>query len=203
MPLFYHQNYCTSNNHFPWPYKTNTNSPKSTHQKLTKSTTQTSLKNCNFTSASTRHRKQARRWRKKMASVVPVLLFLFSLTVLSISGAQERAPHGLANEDPVSLSPSAYDFFHPTTKNPNTKNPCGGASCSPLPLAAQVQANEAYASKVSTPQNGRSRVGAGAIAGIVFGFAFVVLSAMGVYYVAVNRRSNSSSKSDQPDVWFS
>ena len=136
-----------------------------------------------------------------MASIVPLFLVLSSLTLLSISGAQDRAPHGLANEDPVTFSPSAYDFFHPTTQNPKTKHPCGGTSCSPLPLAAQVEANEANESKVSTPQNGSSRVGAGAIAGIVFGLAFVVLSAMGVYYVVVNRRSNtSSSKSDQPDV---
>ncbi|KAF3455000.1 hypothetical protein FNV43_RR05448 [Rhamnella rubrinervis] len=136
-----------------------------------------------------------------MASIVPLFVLLSSLTLLSISGAQDRAPHGLANEDPVSFSPSAYDFFHPATQNPNNKNSCGGTSCSPLPLAAQVEANEAYESKVSTPQNGRSSVGAGAIAGIVFGLAFVVLSAMGVYYVVVNRRSNTSPpKSDQPGV---
>lgn len=136
-----------------------------------------------------------------MASIVPLFILLSSLTLLSISEAQERAPHGLANADPVNLSPSAYDFFNPTTQNPNTKNSCGGTSCSPLHWAAQVEANEAYESKVSTPQNGRSGVGAGAIVGIVFGMAFVALSAMGVYYVVVNRRSNMSTpKPDQPDV---
>ncbi|KAH7542628.1 hypothetical protein FEM48_Zijuj02G0094300 [Ziziphus jujuba var. spinosa] len=132
-----------------------------------------------------------------------LLLFFFSSpTFLSISGAQQdRAPHGLAHENPVSFSPSAYDFFNPTNQNPNTKNPCGGKSCAPLPLAAQVEATEAYESKVSAPQKGRSRVGAGAVAGIVFGFAFVVVIAMGAYYVLVTRRSKMSPpKSDQPDA---
>lgn len=136
---------------------------------------------------------------------VPFLLLFFfstSLTFLSISGAQQdRAPHGLANEDPVSFSPSAYDFFHATNQNPNTENPCGRKSCSPLPLAAQVEATEGYEGKVSAPQNGRSRVGAGAVAGIVFGFAFVVVIAMGAFYVLVTRRSKTSPpKSDQPDA---
>ncbi|PON76807.1 Transmembrane protein [Parasponia andersonii] len=118
--------------------------------------------------------------------------------------AQGRAPHGLANEYPIVFSPSAYDFFHPTTiqNKPNTDGPCAKTSCSPLPMAAQVEATgKAQESKIVTHQSDRPSLGAGGIAGIVFGFAFAVLLAMAVYYVVVTRRENTSrAKSAQPDA---
>lgn len=126
-----------------------------------------------------------------MAPMASLCLFSF-LTLLYIAGAQERAPHGLANENPIAFSPSAFEFFHPKTQQPTTRNPCDTSSCSPLPLAAQVESTQARESKVSTSKAGQSRVGAGGIAGIVFGFVFVVLLAMGVYYVVSTRRANMS-----------
>ena len=137
-----------------------------------------------------------------MSPSISFLLFLSSLTILSITRAQERAPHGLANENPMALSPSAYDFFHPNTQKSNTKDACSSTSCSPLPMAAQVAATQANDVQVSSSQKGGSRVGAGGVAGLVFGFAFVVLLAMGVYYVVITRRGNMNrANSVQPDAW--
>lgn len=137
-------------------------------------------------------------------TTVSFLLFFSSLTsVLSITMAQGRAPHGLANEYPMAFSPSAYDFFHPNTQNkPNKESPCAESSCSPLPMAAQVEAtDQAQRSNIATPHGGRPSLGAGGVAGIVFGFVFAVLLAMAVYYVVVTRRENTSrAKPAQPDA---
>ena len=131
-----------------------------------------------------------------MTPMSSLLLFSF-LSFLSITTAQDRAPHGLAHEHPIAFSPSAFEFFHPVTE---AKNPCEASNCSPLPLAATVASSLAHESR-STPERSGSRVGASGIAGLVFGFAFVVLLAMGVYYVMVTRKANlSRSNSVQPDA---
>ncbi|GAV66400.1 hypothetical protein CFOL_v3_09910 [Cephalotus follicularis] len=136
-----------------------------------------------------------------MIAKASFLLFLYTSTILSIARAQERAPHGLANENPVAFSPSAVEFFHPKTEDPDVSNQCATSYCSPLPLAAQVEATQAYESKVATSQKGKSGIGAGSIAGIVSGLAFVVLLTMSVYYVVINRRENASRAiSVQPDA---
>ncbi|XP_012471493.1 LOW QUALITY PROTEIN: uncharacterized protein LOC105788940 [Gossypium raimondii] len=126
-----------------------------------------------------------------MSSFAPFLLILSSLALVSIGRGEERAPHGIAYESPMAFSPSAYDFFHP-------KTPCVASTCSPLPVAAQVDGSKALASKVSSGQG----VGAGGVAaGIVFGLAFAVLLAMGVYYVLNTRRVNANrANSVQPDA---
>ncbi|CAK9174380.1 unnamed protein product [Ilex paraguariensis] len=128
------------------------------------------------------------------------LLFFWILSMLSLTRAQDRAPHGIAYENPVAFSPSAFDFFHPNTQQPSSENPCGASNCSPLPLAATVQSSPAHESR-SKPNAGESRMGAGGIAGILFGFVFAVLLAMGVYYVVITRRANMSrTDSVQPDA---
>lgn len=125
-----------------------------------------------------------------------MLTFLFclsSLTFLSIARAEGRAPHGLVYESPVAFSPMAYDFFHPSTQNPDAKDPCSVSKCSPLPVAAQVQSTPAQQSKYSTTiHNGEHRIRAGGILGIVFGITFAVFSAMGVYYVLRTRQANAN-----------
>ncbi|XP_061358762.1 uncharacterized protein LOC133302959 [Gastrolobium bilobum] len=105
-------------------------------------------------------------------------LFLLSIGLLSIASGQERAPHGLVYENPVAFPPSAYDFFHPNARKPETKDPCIASKCSPLPLAAQVEATQIYENKASASQNGwkHKRVG-GVAAGIIFAIAFNVLLA--------------------------
>ncbi|XP_062171039.1 uncharacterized protein LOC133876809 [Alnus glutinosa] len=137
-----------------------------------------------------------------MSPMVSFLLFFSFLTILAINArAQDRAPHGVAYENPMALSPSAYDFFHPTTQKPKTEDPCHASSCSPLPIAAQVvEATPAHESRDLSPRNG-NRVGAGGIAGIVFGLVFAVLLTMGVYYVTITRRANMTrTNSVQPDA---
>lgn len=122
----------------------------------------------------------------------PIGFSLLSLALVSIVIAQERAPHGLVYQNPEAFSPSAYDFFHPNTRKPETKDPCTESKCSPLPLAAQVEATQIHESKGSTSDKVRKQLGAGGIAGIVFGVAFVVLLALTVYRVRVTRRANMS-----------
>lgn len=134
--------------------------------------------------------------QNKETSMSPIgfsLLFLLPLTLVSIATSQEeRAPHGLVNESPVAFSPSAYDFFHPNARKPETGDECSASKCSPLPEAAQVEATQIYGNKTMTSQEGRKHMGAGGIVGIVFGVAFVVLLAMGAYYVKVKRHANMS-----------
>ncbi|XVF05678.1 hypothetical protein REPUB_Repub05bG0193100 [Reevesia pubescens] len=136
-----------------------------------------------------------------MSPIASFLLLLSSLTLLSIARGQGRAPHGIAYENPMAFSPSAYEFFHPKTQEPNTNNPCAASNCPPLPIAAQVEGTKALESKVSTQQKSGHRLGAGGIAGIIFGLAFAVLLTMGVYYVLNNRRANANrANSVQPDA---
>ncbi|MBA0702203.1 hypothetical protein Goari_027411 [Gossypium aridum] len=126
-----------------------------------------------------------------MSSFASFLLILSSLALVSTGRGEERAPHGIAYESPMAFSPSAYDFFHPKTA-------CVASTCSPLPVAAQVDGSKALASKVSS---GHGVAAGGVAAGIVFGLAFAVLLAMGVYYVLNTRRVNANrANSVQPDA---
>ncbi|XVE59100.1 hypothetical protein DITRI_Ditri05aG0018200 [Diplodiscus trichospermus] len=131
------------------------------------------------------------------------LLLSSSLALLSTANGEDRAPHGIAYDNPMAFSPSAYEFFHPKTQEPDAKSPCSGAAsnCSPLPVAAQVEGSKAMESKVSTQEKSGHRMGAGGIAGIAFGLAFAVLLAMGVYFVLNTRRANANRAiSVQPDA---
>ncbi|KAK9124265.1 hypothetical protein Sjap_013867 [Stephania japonica] len=151
-----------------------------------------------------------------MASSVTILsMFHLCFLCSIVVQAQNRAPHGLAYESPMVLSPSAFDFFHPNAESPKSDTPCVESNCAPLPLSSSststndaadaasgvARSSLAYESKMSAMQSGKGGIGAGGIAGIVFGCAFVVLVAMGVYYVAVTRRANAvRANSVQPDV---
>lgn len=132
-----------------------------------------------------------------------VCFFLFYVLALVFAArAQERAPHGLAFENPVAFSPSAVEFFHPKTQQPNTKKPCEESSgCSPLPLAAEVEAIQTQESEASSSQKVGSRLGASGIAAIVVGLAFAVLVATGGFYVFSTRRANMNRDSSiKPDA---
>ncbi|XAR59967.1 Non-specific serine/threonine protein kinase [Bertholletia excelsa] len=125
----------------------------------------------------------------------PSALIFFLLALLSIAGAEDRAPHGLAHERPsTALPPSAFQFFNPDAAD----HPCTGSHCSLFPEAVSVTATESK----SMAEHGGSRAGTGgAIAGIVLGLVFAGLVAMGVYYVVVKRRANlSGSNTVQPDA---
>ncbi|XP_010521767.1 PREDICTED: uncharacterized protein LOC104800607 [Tarenaya hassleriana] len=134
-------------------------------------------------------------------NLVTFLLLLLS----SLALAQDRAPHGLTYESPMAFSPSAFEFFHAQPENPDAKlDPCAESGCSPLPVAAKVQgaAAQAQESKIASMSSGSSsRISAGGVAGIIFGLAFAVFSAMGAYYVVRKRHGNANpSNSVQPDV---
>ncbi|KAL2328614.1 hypothetical protein Fmac_022041 [Flemingia macrophylla] len=119
-------------------------------------------------------------------------LFLLSLALLFIARGQERAPHGLVYESPLAFPPAAYDFFHPNARKSETRGSCTASKCSPLPLAAQVDATGIYENKASAMQKGGKQIGAGGLAGIIVAVAFVVVLAMGIYYVKVTRQANMS-----------
>ncbi|KAJ8444509.1 hypothetical protein Cgig2_028324 [Carnegiea gigantea] len=91
-------------------------------------------------------------------------LFLLSLPLLSMVMAQDRAPHGLANQHPVAFSPSAYDFFHPNARQ-------GGrvtSECSPFPLTAQLQETESQeATATITPEMSLLSKGAQPTTGLI------------------------------------
>lgn len=117
--------------------------------------------------------------------------FLLSLSFVTIVTSQERAPHGLVNQNPEAFSPSAYEFFHPNSQkhgNDKKDDPCTTSKCSPLPLA--VEATQIHESKGGKLDKGRKHLGAGGIVGIIFGVAFVVVLAMSVYHVRVTRKTN-------------
>jgi hypothetical protein len=116
-------------------------------------------------------------------------IFILSFSLLSTSTSQERAPHGLIYENPIAFPPSAYLFFHPNAKTLETKNSCVTSKCSPLPMVAKVETNQKYENKEAS-QKGGKQIGAGAVGGIIIVVTFVVLLAIGVYYVKVTRQSN-------------
>ncbi|KAK7312565.1 hypothetical protein VNO77_36513 [Canavalia gladiata] len=127
-----------------------------------------------------------------MSTIGSSFVFLVCIALLTIAKGQERAPHGLVYETPLAFSPSAYDFFHPNARKPETTDPCAASKCSPLPLAAQVEASQIYENKASATQKGGKQLGAGGVAGIIMAVAFAMLLAMGVYYVKVTRQVNMS-----------
>ncbi|GMI94279.1 hypothetical protein like AT2G28410 [Hibiscus trionum] len=131
------------------------------------------------------------------------LLLLSSLALVSIANGQDRAPHGIANENPTAFSPSAYEFFHPKARKPDSENPCATSNCSPLSIAAEVDASKALETRVLPQHKPGHGMGGGAVAAIVFGSAFVALSAMGVFYVLNSRGANAVANPPntvQPDV---
>ncbi|ESW04250.1 hypothetical protein PHAVU_011G079200 [Phaseolus vulgaris] len=130
-----------------------------------------------------------------MSSIGLSFLFLLSLAIFSIARGQERAPHGLVYENPIAFPPAAYDFFHPNAQKPQNRDFCAASKCSPLPLAAQVDGTQIYQNKASATQKGGKQIGAGGVAGIITVFAFVVLLAMGIYYVKVTRQANMNRAS--------
>jgi predicted metalloprotease len=56
-------------------------------------------------------------------------------------------------------------------------------------MAAKVETNQKYENKEAS-QKGGKQIGAGAVGGIIIVVTFVVLLAIGVYYVKVTRQSN-------------
>ncbi|PIA37386.1 hypothetical protein AQUCO_03000166v1 [Aquilegia coerulea] len=127
------------------------------------------------------------------------LFFISSLSFLCIAQGQGRAPHGLAYENPLVLSPSAIEFFHPKYSNPNAAN--GPSLFSSSSVAESTLAHESRLSTSDAASSSGSRVGVGGIVGIMFGFVLAVLLAMGVYYVVITRQTNATkANSVQPDV---
>ncbi|KAK2643341.1 hypothetical protein Ddye_025104 [Dipteronia dyeriana] len=141
-----------------------------------------------------------------MSPIASFVLCFSCVALLSIATAQDRAPHGLAYENPMAFPPAAFDFFHPKTQDSNTKtNPCSAPNCSSFPVAAQVQSTKALESKFATTssRSSGSRIGAGGIAGIVVALTFVVALAMAAYVVVIKRRANMNrapANSVQPNA---
>ncbi|KAI9194791.1 hypothetical protein LWI28_009209 [Acer negundo] len=142
-----------------------------------------------------------------MSPITSLLLCFSCVAFLSIATAQDRAPHGLAYENPMAFPPEAFNFFHPKTQDSNTKtnHPCSAANCSPFPVAAQVQSTKAQESKypTTTPSRNGNRIGAGSIAGIVVALTFAVALAMAAYFVVIKRRANmnrAQANSVQPNA---
>lgn len=123
-----------------------------------------------------------------------LLLTVYSLLSITIAQDQSRSPHGLSHSSPEAFSPSAFEFFHPEThQHPTIENPCGASGCPPLHLSATVQSSLAYDSKFTRDHYSHSRrITAAGIAGIISGFVFVAILAMGIYYVMTKRQANMS-----------
>ncbi|XP_019447375.1 PREDICTED: uncharacterized protein LOC109350604 [Lupinus angustifolius] len=122
----------------------------------------------------------------------PIGFSFLTLLCLSLVIAQERTQHGLAYENPKAFPPSAYNFFHPNATKSETKDPCAESKCSPLPLAAKVEATQIHHSNNgSTLEKSGKKLGLGVIVGIIFGVVFVVFIAMSVHNVMVTRKNNN------------
>ncbi|XP_057526861.1 uncharacterized protein LOC130805995 [Amaranthus tricolor] len=114
-------------------------------------------------------------------------LVLFSVSLIYATFAQDRAPHGLAYQNPVAFSPTAYDFFHPNGRN---QDPCVSSKCSPFPLAAQVHEAQAQSTAATAPRTHSGGIGAGAAVATIFAAIVIVCLAMGIYYVTKTRKAN-------------
>lgn len=131
--------------------------------------------------------------------------FLLVLSVV-VEAQQSRAPHGLAFQNPMSLSPSAFEFFHPKHTPPphHASAPCTDPQCAHL--AALSASSKARADPVrdpvwSAPPSGGG-IRAGGVVAIVLGLAFILPVATGTAYVVVKRRANSRKASNiiKPDA---
>lgn len=105
----------------------------------------------------------------------------------------------------MALSPSAFEFFHPKSPSPTANTPCAASHCAPLSSfsseSTQVQTTQVHEVVNPAAKANGTGVGAGGIAGLVFGFVLIVLLAMGVYHVAITRRANANrANTIQPDV---
>ncbi|CAL0332286.1 unnamed protein product [Lupinus luteus] len=97
----------------------------------------------------------------------PIGFSFLILLSLSLVIAQERAPHGLAYENPEAFPPSAYNFFHPNATKSETKDPCAESKCSSIPLAAKVEATQIHQSNGSALEKSGKKLGAGVIVGAI------------------------------------
>ncbi|KAL8146297.1 hypothetical protein AgCh_004157 [Apium graveolens] len=159
-----------SKTHFQWAYKTQFKTSQMIQHNIYPNTNSTALMSPLF------------------------LLTVVALLSITIAQDQSRSPHGLTHSSPVAFSPSAFEFFHPENhQHPTIENPCAASGCPPLHLSATVQSSLAYDSRF-TPDHyihGR-RITAAGIAGIIFGFVFVAILAMGIYYIMTKRQANMS-----------
>ncbi|KAL6566749.1 hypothetical protein OROMI_015153 [Orobanche minor] len=130
--------------------------------------------------------------------MAPLLIFFILLSALGVTTIAENRAHGLKNESPMALSPSAYAFFNPNTQQPSGNPPCGcgPSECSTQPFATTVQ---------SSPGSGRASTGsnglvAGGIVGIPLVFILACLITAGAYYVGIKRRAKSRRANPQQVV---
>ncbi|OIT20184.1 hypothetical protein A4A49_59161, partial [Nicotiana attenuata] len=108
-------------------------------------------------------------------------------------------PHspGLAYVSPVPFSPEAYSFFHTHTQQQNTSNEnlCDSSEseCSEFHItASNMQSNLEY-EKISPPEGGEKRLGGGGMTRIPIGFLFAILLGVGILFVVITRKRNSSN----------
>ncbi|KAK1266078.1 hypothetical protein QJS04_geneDACA015348 [Acorus gramineus] len=139
-----------------------------------------------------------------------ILTSLWCVSIVCAQDSSSGATHGLAYENPIALSPAAFEFFHPDM--PKAKgSSCKSRDCSPSPGHSAIfhsmatkahEATQVSETSWSLPRANRGHFGAGGIVGIVFGIAFIVLIAMGVYYVMIKRRTNIIRRKSivEPDV---
>ncbi|XP_058103655.1 uncharacterized protein LOC131247286 [Magnolia sinica] len=141
------------------------------------------------------------------------LFFLLSLSFLSMTQAQvtgnpQPRIHGLAQEKPAEFSPSAFNFFHPKFPTPTHHTFCATARCSASPVSSvsstfdKPEATQVHKSVWLGPHENGPGIGAGGIAGIVFGSVLFVVLAMGAYYAVITHRANADRANSmvQPDV---
>ncbi|KAK8512414.1 hypothetical protein V6N13_083040 [Hibiscus sabdariffa] len=89
------------------------------------------------------------------------------------------------------LSECVVDNFKRKTSE-CVETPGAASTYSPFPSAAQMDSTKAFESKVSTEKESRHQLKACGIASLVSSLAFVVLLAMGVYFVLNICRSNAN-----------
>ncbi|KAL1298616.1 hypothetical protein HN51_042937 [Arachis hypogaea] len=125
-----------------------------------------------------------------MKNLTRLSFFLF-ITILCVSvvTAEERAPHGLVYVKPEAFSPSAYNFFHPINNNARKKKP-ETKTQEESEEATQIHESKSSSSSTKEDNNVSKNIGAGGIAGILFGIVFVVLLGMSVYHFRVTRSNN-------------
>ncbi|KAK1260713.1 hypothetical protein QJS04_geneDACA002436 [Acorus gramineus] len=131
-----------------------------------------------------------------------ICLYGWSLSIVHARDESTRPTHGLAYQNPMAFSPAAFEFFHPdmpATKGSSSSNiPCKSNDCSPSSsqlstfprMAAKAQATQVHETAWSLPGVKRGSVGVDWMVGIMCGITFIVLVAMGAYYVMIKHREN-------------
>ncbi|KAG2537439.1 hypothetical protein PVAP13_9NG296300 [Panicum virgatum] len=134
-----------------------------------------------------------------MGKITAMAAAAITLLLLPLGQAEERPtaahPHGLPFESPLTLSPAAYDFFHPSARARRAPGVASGPALAPRGQQqlreSAVRGTTASVARADQEEGGVAPVRTfrhRTVAGVFIGAVAAALVAVGVAYAVVRRR---------------